>query len=99
MRKWVWGLRWNFLSNIKGKLQPYPNHDLMFKNSVFGPWLDTPQSPNNNHLLKYVLQHQVYVPQLSIECPPIIYNFGNHELHFGHLEFSLVTRFRCGKLL
>ncbi|PWA49782.1 hypothetical protein CTI12_AA480450 [Artemisia annua] len=53
----------HYLVKIKAKLAAHPNRDIMFRNSVFGPWLDTPHSPNDNHLLNYVLQHQVFIPE------------------------------------
>ena len=49
-------------------------------------------------MLNYVLQHQVFVPQVSSECPDLIYRLGNHELHFGRREFCLITGFRCGNI-
>jgi hypothetical protein len=47
----------HYLVKIKAKLAAHPNHDIMFRNSVCGRWLDIPHSPNDNHLLNYVLQH------------------------------------------
>ena len=49
-------------------------------------------------MLNYVLQHQVFVPQVSSECPDLIYRLGNQELHFGRREFCLITGFRCGNI-
>ncbi|PWA37840.1 phospholipase-like protein [Artemisia annua] len=88
----------HYLVKIKAKLAAHPNRDIMFRNSVFGPWLDTPHSPNDNHLLNYVLQHQVFVPEVRSECPDLIYKIGNQEFHFGRREFCLITGFRCGYL-
>ncbi|PWA82486.1 phospholipase-like protein [Artemisia annua] len=88
----------HYLVNIKAKLAAHPNRDIMFRNSVSGPWLDTPHSPNDNHLLNYVLQHQVFVPVVRSECPDLIYKIGNQEFHFGRREFCLITGFRCGYL-
>ncbi|PWA91110.1 phospholipase-like protein [Artemisia annua] len=88
----------HYLVKIKAKLAAHPNRDIMFRNSVFGPWLDTPHSPNDNHLLNYVLQHQVFVPVVRSECPDLIYKIGNQEFHFGRREFCLITGFRCGYL-
>lgn len=88
----------HYLVNIKAKLASHPNRDIMFRNSVFGRWLDIPHSPNDNHLLNYVLQHQVFVPHVSISSPDLVYKIGNQELHFGRREFCLITGFRCGNL-
>ncbi|GJU95763.1 phospholipase-like protein [Tanacetum coccineum] len=70
----------------------------MVNGTVFGRWLDITSNPNDNHLINYVLQHQVYVPQPSIDCPPMVFKIGGHELKFGRNEFCLVTGFRCGHL-
>ncbi|GJX42662.1 phospholipase-like protein [Tanacetum coccineum] len=81
----------HLMSTIKGKLQPYKNCEIMFRNTVFGRWLDITSNPNDNHLINYVLQHQVYVPQPSIDCPLMVFKIGGHELKFGRNEFCLVT--------
>ncbi|PWA62563.1 Disease resistance protein [Artemisia annua] len=86
------------LGDIKGKLQLKDNRIRLFRNTVFGPWLDIPCYANENHLLNYVLQHQVYVPQMSDDCPPIAYKIGNNVLRFGRREFCLITGFRLGSL-
>ncbi|PWA38600.1 phospholipase-like protein [Artemisia annua] len=88
----------HYLVKIKAKLAAHPNCDIMFRNSVFGPWLDTPHNPNDNPLLNYVLQHQVFVPEVRSACPDLIYKIGNQEFHFGRREFCLITGFRCGYL-
>ncbi|GJZ55662.1 hypothetical protein Tco_0610855 [Tanacetum coccineum] len=71
---------------------------MMFRDSVFGPWLNLKDFSNDNHMLNYVLQHQVHVKEFSADCLLILFKFSNHYLHFGHEEFCLVTGFRCGEL-
>nr|GEW08373.1 hypothetical protein [Tanacetum cinerariifolium] len=40
----------------------------------------------------------VHVKEFIADCPPILFKFSNHYLHFGREEFCLVTGFRCGEL-
>ncbi|PWA84768.1 phospholipase-like protein [Artemisia annua] len=87
------------LPDIKAKLKKNTNRYNLFKSTVFGPWLDVPNKPgNDNHLMNYVLQHQVYVPDVTDECSPITFHIGDNRLHFGRKEFCLVTGLRFGKL-
>ncbi|GJW65962.1 phospholipase-like protein [Tanacetum coccineum] len=87
-----------YLQKIKSKLQPFPNRYMMFRDSVFGPWLNLKDFSNDNHMLNYVLQHQVHVKEFSADCPPILFKISNHYHHFGREEFCLVTGFRCVKV-
>ncbi|PWA88552.1 phospholipase-like protein [Artemisia annua] len=87
------------LPDIKAKLKKNTNWYNLFKSTVFGPWLDVPNKPgNDSHLMNYVLQHQVYVPDVTDECSPITFHIGDNRLHFGRKEFCLVTGLRFGKL-
>ncbi|PWA50637.1 phospholipase-like protein [Artemisia annua] len=87
------------LPDIKAKLKKNTNRYNLFKSTVFGPWLDVPNKPgNDSHLMNYVLQHQVYVPDVTNECSPITFHIGDNRLHFGRKEFCLVTGLRFGKL-
>ncbi|GJU16711.1 phospholipase-like protein [Tanacetum coccineum] len=84
------------LPEIKCLLSSNPNRLNLFRRTVFGPWLDLPSHYNDNHLMHYVLQHQVHVSEITSKCPPIIFRIGDHMLHFGRKEFSLLTGFRLG---
>nr|GEX30397.1 hypothetical protein [Tanacetum cinerariifolium] len=87
-----------WLPRIKGKLICHDTRNRLFRKTIFGPWLDTLGHENDNHLLNYILQHQVYVASISDACPPIPYKIGDKVLYFGRDEFSLVTGFPCGTL-
>nr|GEW16499.1 hypothetical protein [Tanacetum cinerariifolium] len=84
------------LPEIKRLLSSNPNRLNLFRRTVLGPWLDLPSHYNDNHLMHYVLQHQVHVSEITSECPPIIFHIGDHMLHFGRKEFCLLTGFRLG---
>ncbi|GJX62092.1 retrovirus-related pol polyprotein from transposon TNT 1-94 [Tanacetum coccineum] len=81
-----------------GKSWRASRHRVIEWDSVFGPWLNLKDFSNDNHMLNYVLQHQVHVKEFSADCPPILFKISNHYLYFGHDEFCLVTGFRCGEL-
>ena len=85
------------LQDINAKLKSNPKRYLLFRSTVFGPWLDIPYASNDSHLMNYVLQNQVTVSNISPDCP-IIYHIGDHYLQFGRKEFCLVTGFRFGKV-
>ncbi|GJZ34235.1 phospholipase-like protein [Tanacetum coccineum] len=70
----------------------------LFRDTVFGPWLDIQSYENDSHLMQYVLQHQVYVFNIRSDCPPIIFQIGDHWLEFGRKEFCLITGFRFGQV-
>nr|GEY76120.1 phospholipase-like protein [Tanacetum cinerariifolium] len=70
----------------------------LFKDTVFGKYLDFDVEDNDNHLLNYVLHHQR--PQLSKSIDSnLVFNIAGHTLLFGRSEFFLVTGFVCGKLV
>lgn len=85
------------LQDIKGQLKSNRKRELLFRSSVFGPWLDIPYASNDSHLMNYVLQHQVSVSNICPDCP-ITYHIGDHYLQFGRKEFCLITGFRFGKV-
>ncbi|GJZ20109.1 TMV resistance protein N [Tanacetum coccineum] len=70
---------------------------------IYAPWCPslkvmTFDPMQNAYVLRSkAFKHQVYIKELSIDCPPILYKIVNHYLHFGHKEFCLVTGFRCGE--
>ena len=86
------------LERIKGKLLLNENRIRLFRNTVFGPWLDIPGHANDTHLLNFVLQHQVEINELSDDCPPIKYRIGESVLQFGRPEFLLITGLLFGEL-
>ncbi|GJX46925.1 hypothetical protein Tco_0272115, partial [Tanacetum coccineum] len=48
------------LEEIKLLLERNPNRERLFRRTVFERWLDIPSHDNDNHLMHYVLQHQVW---------------------------------------
>ncbi|GJS08559.1 phospholipase-like protein [Tanacetum coccineum] len=82
------------LPEIKGLLSMKPNRERLFRDTVFGPWLDIQSHENDSHMMHYVFQHQVSVSNLRPDCPPIIFHIGDHWLEFGRKEFCLITGFR-----
>ncbi|GJY78157.1 reverse transcriptase domain-containing protein [Tanacetum coccineum] len=75
------------LPEIKGLLLMKPNRENLFRDTVFGPWLDIQFHENDSHMMHYVFQHQVSVLNLRPDCPPIIFHIGDHWLEFGRKEF------------
>ncbi|GKD43804.1 retrotransposon protein, putative, ty1-copia subclass [Tanacetum coccineum] len=47
------------LPEIKGLLSMKPNHERLFRGTVFGPWLDIQSHENDSHMMHYVFQHQM----------------------------------------
>nr|GEX56190.1 hypothetical protein [Tanacetum cinerariifolium] len=79
------------------KMQMIDLHEALIRASY--PFTrDLPDFSNDNHLLNYVLQHQVHVKESSADSPSILFKIYNHYLHFGREEFCLVAGFRCGEL-
>nr|GEV60179.1 hypothetical protein [Tanacetum cinerariifolium] len=65
------------LLEIKGLLSMKLNREKLFRDIIFGPWLDIRSHENDSHMMHYVFQHQVYVPKLRPDCPPIIFHIEN----------------------
>ncbi|GJS45806.1 phospholipase-like protein [Tanacetum coccineum] len=82
------------LPEIKGLLSMKPNHENLFRDTIFGPWLDIQSHENDSHMMHYVFQHQVSVPNLRHDCPPIIFHIGDHcELVFmGNEKRNFLTK-------
>ncbi|GJT92817.1 hypothetical protein Tco_1081662 [Tanacetum coccineum] len=59
------------LPEIKRLLSSNPNRLNLFRRTVFGPWLDLPSHYNDNHLMHYVLQHQVKPLDHPNVLPPL----------------------------
>ncbi|GJT32665.1 hypothetical protein Tco_0923084 [Tanacetum coccineum] len=51
------------IGEIKDLLERNPNRERLFRITVFDPWLDILSHDNDNHLMHYVLQHQVIMKQ------------------------------------
>ncbi|GJW88816.1 hypothetical protein Tco_0164156, partial [Tanacetum coccineum] len=83
-----------FFPEIKGLLSMKPNREKLFRDIVFGPWLDIQSHENDSHMMHYVFQHQASISNLRPDCPPIILHIGDHWLEFGRKEFCLITGFR-----
>ncbi|GKC11772.1 putative reverse transcriptase domain-containing protein, partial [Tanacetum coccineum] len=70
----------------------------LFKDNVFGKYLDLDVEDNDSHLLNYVLHHQR--PQLSKSIDSnLVFDIAGHTLLFKRSEFCLVTGFACRKLV
>ncbi|GJX25042.1 hypothetical protein Tco_0231338 [Tanacetum coccineum] len=69
----------------------------IFKNIVFGKWLDLDDKDYDNHLLNYVLHHQRPDLSKSIDSN-ILFEIVGRTLLLGRAEFCLVTSFTCGKV-
>ncbi|GJX11993.1 hypothetical protein Tco_0201852 [Tanacetum coccineum] len=68
------------LQEIKGLLSMKPNRENLFRDTIFGPWLDIQSYKIDNHMMHYIFQHQVSVPNLRPDCPPIIFHIGEDDL-------------------
>lgn len=86
------------LQDIKRTLSQNEQRLTLFRNTVFGPWLDIPDIENDSQLMHFVLQHQVKVPKISSASPPLKFQIGEHSLEFGRKEFCLITGLRLGKV-
>ncbi|GKE44843.1 hypothetical protein Tco_1472127, partial [Tanacetum coccineum] len=47
------------LPEIKGLLSIKPKRERLFRDTVFGPWLDIQSHENDSHMMHYVFQHQI----------------------------------------
>ncbi|GJX09525.1 hypothetical protein Tco_0199384 [Tanacetum coccineum] len=83
---------------IKERLSKTNKRLKLFKDTVFGKYLDLDVEDNDNHLLNYVLHHQR--PELSKSIDSnLIFDIAGDTLLFGRSEFCLVTGFACGKVV
>ncbi|GJV25573.1 hypothetical protein Tco_1378268 [Tanacetum coccineum] len=82
------------LLEIKGILSMKPNRENLFRDTVFGPRLDIQSHENDSHMMRYIFQHQLFVPNLRPNCPPIIFHIGDHcELVFmGKEKRNFLTK-------
>ena len=86
------------LPDIKDILSKNEKRAALFRNTVFGLWLDIRSCDNDSQLMHYVLQHQVKVSEISSDAPPIKFKIGDDLLEFGRKEFCLITGFRFGEV-
>ncbi|GJW95259.1 hypothetical protein Tco_0174931 [Tanacetum coccineum] len=84
------------LKEIKLLLERNPTRERLFRRTVFGRWLDILSHDSDNHLMHYVLHHQVFVSKIPFDCPLMIFHIGDHWLQFRRKEFCLITGFRFG---
>ncbi|GJT88220.1 putative reverse transcriptase domain-containing protein [Tanacetum coccineum] len=86
------------ISFIKERLSKSNKRLKLFKDNVFGKYLDLDVEDNDSHLLNYVLHHQR--PQLSKSIDSyLVFDIAGHTLLFERSEFCLVTDFACRKLV
>ncbi|GKB07908.1 hypothetical protein Tco_0836192 [Tanacetum coccineum] len=70
----------------------------VFRNIVFGKWLDLDDKDCDNDLLNYVLHHQR--PSLSKSIVSnILFDIAGRTLLLGRAEFCLVSSLACGKVV
>nr|GEX05782.1 phospholipase-like protein [Tanacetum cinerariifolium] len=69
----------------------------MFSRTVLRPWLNIQTMLHYNHLLNFLLQHQRYVEDPTINIPFIFDNDGR-TLELGRQDFCLTTGFRFDKI-
>ena len=86
--------RLEHLSTISGLLKG--NRNILFRKTVFGPWLDFPAYNADNHLYNYLYQNQVIVPEVKDHYSSLIFEIGDNSLEFGREQFSLITGFSLG---
>nr|GEV86191.1 phospholipase-like protein [Tanacetum cinerariifolium] len=58
------------LLEIKGLLLVKPNCERLFRDTVFGPWLDIQSHDKDSHMMHYVLQHQLSNPNVALISSP-----------------------------
>ncbi|GKE31802.1 hypothetical protein Tco_1451124 [Tanacetum coccineum] len=58
------------LPEIKRLLLVKPNREGLFRDTVFGSWLDIQSHENDSHMMHYVLQHQLSNPNVALISSP-----------------------------
>lgn len=71
------------------------DRSVLFRSTCFGRWLDLDYVDNEEGLIHFMLQKQVFSDNDHYDLP-LIYNVNNHLLHFGRREFCLITAFKFG---
>ncbi|GJT25653.1 hypothetical protein Tco_0895590 [Tanacetum coccineum] len=86
------------IPNSKERISSSKKRLDLFKNIVFGKWLDLDDTNYGNHLLNYVLYHQRPSLSKSVDLD-ILFDIADRTLLLGRVEFCLVTGFACGKVV
>ncbi|GJV18900.1 hypothetical protein Tco_1367920 [Tanacetum coccineum] len=86
------------IPNIKERISCSKKRLDLFKNIVFGKWLDLDDTNYDNHLLNYVLYHQRPNLSKSVDLD-ILFDIDDRTLLLGREEFCLVTGFAYGKVV
>ncbi|PWA77194.1 phospholipase-like protein [Artemisia annua] len=87
--------RLDCINQIRGLLNT--NRTILFRKTVFGPWLDIPSFTADVHLLNYFYQNEVNAEE-SEECPFLRFKIGDNVLEFGREQFCLITGFHFGPI-
>ncbi|GJW49024.1 phospholipase-like protein [Tanacetum coccineum] len=86
------------IPKIKERISSSKKRLDLFKNTVFGKWLDFDDTNYDNHLLKYVLHHQRPDLSKSVDSD-ILFDIAGRTLLLVSAEFCLVIGFACGKVV
>ncbi|GJW28062.1 putative ribonuclease H-like domain-containing protein [Tanacetum coccineum] len=86
------------IPKIKERISSSKKRLDLFKNTVFGKWLDLDDTNYDNHLLNYVLHHQRPDLSKSVDLD-ILFDIAGRTLLLGRAEFCLVTVFACRKVV
>ena len=89
--------------HVRSKLSYFPlikdrlglGRSVLFRSTCFGPWLDLTYVDNEEYLIHYMLQKQVFSDNQHYDLP-LIYKVNENLLHFGRREFCLITGFKFG---
>lgn len=89
--------------HVRSKLSYFPlikerlglGRSVLFRSTCFGPWLDLTYVDNEEDLIHYMLQKQVFSDNQHYDLP-LIYKVNENLLHFGRREFCLITGFKFG---
>ncbi|PWA75911.1 phospholipase-like, Aminotransferase-like mobile domain protein [Artemisia annua] len=89
--------------HVRSKLSYFPlikdrlglDRCVLFRSTYFRPWLDLTYVDNEEDLIHYMLQKQVFSDNEHYDLP-LIYKVNEHLLHFGRREFCLITGFKFG---
>ncbi|PWA94668.1 phospholipase-like protein [Artemisia annua] len=87
--------RLDCITQIRGLLNT--NRTILFRNTVFGPWLDISPFTADVHLLNYFYQREVNAEE-SEECPFLRFKIGDNVLEFGCEQFCIITGFHFGPI-
>nr|GEY84070.1 phospholipase-like protein [Tanacetum cinerariifolium] len=86
------------ISKIKERISSSKKRLDLFKDIVFGKWLDFDDTNYDNHLLNYFLHHQRPDLSKSVDSD-ILFDIVGRTLLLGRAEFCLVSGFACEKVV